>query len=136
MDVNIFENGAIDMNDLRVESYDAKEVAYKKQSISKRMTVAGSAIVLTLGLFSLTGCDNDYIERGEEQTSQVEEQDSSIGPREIIPTPSLIPPLVFPPTPAPTPTPVPTPPPTPPPTLPPMPGGSGSWFVSVLERVV
>jgi hypothetical protein len=42
------------MNELRVEKYDAKEVAAKKSSIIKR--VAGSAIVVTLSLFSLTGC--------------------------------------------------------------------------------
>jgi len=101
------------MNDLCVESYDAKEVADKKQSMSKRMTVAGSAIVLTLGLFSLVGCDDNYIERGEEKTSQVEEQDYLVEPYEILPTPT---PTPFAPAPL---------------TL----GGSGSWFVSVLEIV-
>jgi len=47
------------MDDLRVENYGEKEVATKKRSISKRVVVTGSAIVLTLGLFSLTGCVED-----------------------------------------------------------------------------
>ena len=102
------------MNDLRVESYSSNEVAAKKQSISKRVVAVGSAIVLTLGLFSLAGCVDDE-ERVEEQTSQVEEQTSQAEER----TP-LIERLI------------PRPPPPPPP---PTPGGSGSWFVSVLERV-
>ena len=90
------------MNDLRVEIYNPEEVANKKRLISKR--AAGGAIVLTLGLFSLTGCD--YVrELVNEQTSQVED-------RVITP-----------------------PPPRDWDELPPMPGGSGSWFVSVLERV-
>ena len=41
------------MNDLRVESYDAKEVETKKQSLVKSAVAAGSAIILS---FSLTGC--------------------------------------------------------------------------------
>ncbi|MDR2966162.1 MAG: hypothetical protein LBU88_10365 [Treponema sp.] len=44
------------MNDLHVESYDAKEVEDKKQSLIKLATVAGGAIVLSLSLFNLTGC--------------------------------------------------------------------------------
>ena len=79
------------MDDLRVENYDAKEVAAKKRSILKRVVVAGGAIVLTLGLFSLASCVGRE-ERVEEQIYQVEERE-----------------------------------------LPPMPGGSGSWFVSILE---
>ena len=45
------------MNDLRAESYDANEVESKKRSIAKRAAVAGGTIALTLGLFSLAGCD-------------------------------------------------------------------------------
>ena len=45
-----------DMNDLHVESYDANEVETKKQSLVKRATTAGGAIVLSLSLFNLTGC--------------------------------------------------------------------------------
>ena len=44
------------MDDLRVENYDENEVGAKKRSISKRVAVAGGAVALTLGLFSLTGC--------------------------------------------------------------------------------
>ena len=39
------------MNDLKVECYDAKEVEAKKQSIKKRMAIAGGAIVVSAGLF-------------------------------------------------------------------------------------
>ena len=45
------------MDDLRVENYDAKEVDAKKQSISRRVAVASSAVAFTLGLFSLVGCE-------------------------------------------------------------------------------
>ena len=45
------------MDDLRVENYDAKEVEAKKQSISRRVAVASSAVAFTLGLFSLVGCE-------------------------------------------------------------------------------
>ena len=45
-----------DMNDLQIENYDAKEVETKKQSLLKRSTAAGSAIVLSLSLFNLAGC--------------------------------------------------------------------------------
>jgi len=83
------------MDDLRVETYGANEVAAKKQSISRRVALVGGAVVLTLGLFSLTGCVNDE-EYVEEQTYQVEEQDLQ----------DLRIPL----------------------------GGSGSWYISVLER--
>jgi len=44
------------MSDLRVERYDAEEVAAKKQSISKRVATVGGAVVLTLGLLGLAGC--------------------------------------------------------------------------------
>ena len=47
------------MNDLSVESYDANEVGAKKQSIAKRVAAAGSAVVLTLSLFSLAGCNSN-----------------------------------------------------------------------------
>jgi len=78
------------MNDLRVESYDAKEVADKKRSISKRAVVAGCAIVLALGVFSLVGCDSD--EEYDENRGRDEERYFVLG-------------------------------------------GSGSWFVSIVERV-
>jgi len=45
-----------DMNDLYVESYDAKEVETKKQSLVKSAATAGGAIALSLSLFNLTGC--------------------------------------------------------------------------------
>ena len=48
------------MNDLRVENYGEKDVETKKQSIKKRAAAAGGAIVLTLGLFSLMGCDPEH----------------------------------------------------------------------------
>jgi len=44
------------MNDLHIESYDAKEVETKKQSLVKSAAAAGGAIVLSLSLFNLTGC--------------------------------------------------------------------------------
>jgi len=44
------------MDDLRAESYNAKEVAAKKRSIKRRVAVAGGVVALTLGLFSLTSC--------------------------------------------------------------------------------
>ena len=80
------------MDDLRVENYGAEEVSAKKRSISKRVAVAGGAVVLTLALFSLTGCVEDE-ERIEGEPYWVEER------------------------------------------MPPPPGGSGSWFISILERV-
>jgi len=43
------------MNDLHVESYDAKEVEIKKQSLAKRLAVAGSVIVISVGLFNSCG---------------------------------------------------------------------------------
>jgi len=49
------------MNDLKVECYDAKEVAAKKQSIKKRMAIAGGVIVISAGLFS--SC-YDYLSGG------------------------------------------------------------------------
>lgn len=82
------------MDDLRVESYDAEKVVAQKQSILKRATMAGGAVVLTLGLFSLSGCVDDR-ERGEEQTTHIEEREEQF-------------PYVV--------------------------GGSGSWFISILER--
>ena len=42
------------MNELRVESYDAKDVAQKKRLIKKRWVAGGAALVITLGM--LTGC--------------------------------------------------------------------------------
>ena len=107
------------MDDLRVESYDASEAAAKKRSISKRVAVVGGAVVLTLGLFGLVGCVDDE-ERVEEQAYQVEEQTSQTEGRaswlerlrERLRT-------------------EPPEPPEPPPVV----GGSGSWFVSVLESV-
>jgi len=76
------------MDDLRVESYEAKEVAAKKRSISKRVAVAGGVIALTLGLFGLTGCVDGCVDvRGRND----------------------------------------------PPDFPYVVGGSGSWFVSILE---
>ena len=105
------------MSDLRVESYGSKEVADKKQSISKRVAAVGGAALLTLGLFGLVGCVDDEERVEEERASQVRErtaQDEE-GPslRERIrerlrPEPPEPPPVV---------------------------GGSGSWFVSVLESV-
>jgi len=82
------------MDDLRVESYDAKDVAAKKRSVLRRAAVAGGAATLLLGLFGLVllqgSVDKEHVE---EQTPQVEQRE-----------------------------------------LPPMPGGSGSWFVSILEE--
>ena len=50
------------MDDLRVESYDSKEVAAKKKSIAKRAAMAGKTTVLALGLFGLmalpSGCED------------------------------------------------------------------------------
>jgi len=83
------------MDDLRVENYDSKDVEEKKQLIKKRMVLAGGALVVTLGLFSLTGCD-DVRRFVEEQPIRV------VGE----PVPSF-PPIMN-------------------------PGGSGSWFASVL----
>ena len=79
------------MNNLRVESYETKEVADKKQKISKRVAATGAVVVLGLfGLTSLAGCDT--IDREQVQTT---------------PSPSPFPHIL---------------------------GGSGSWFVSILER--
>ena len=39
------------MNDLKVECYDAKEVAAKKRSIKKRLAIAGGVIAISAGLF-------------------------------------------------------------------------------------
>ena len=70
------------MDDLHVENYDEKEVTSKKRSVSKRVAVAGSAVVLTLGLFGLVllrgSADREY---AEEQTPHVEER------RELPPMP-------------------------------------------------
>ena len=44
-------------HDLKVESYDENEVEAKKQSIAKRVSAAGSAAVLTLGLFNFASCE-------------------------------------------------------------------------------
>jgi hypothetical protein len=67
------------MNDLRVESYNANEVEAKKQLISKRVAVAGSAAALTLGLFNLAGCVEDVEEQNphalEEPPAYVEEEE-------------------------------------------------------------
>ena len=52
------------MNDLHVESYDAKEVEAKKQSLVKRAGVAGGAIALSLSLFNLTGCTPPIVSGG------------------------------------------------------------------------
>jgi len=110
------------MDDLRVESYGDEEVAAKQRSISKRVVAAGSAVVLTLGLFGLVGCV-DVRERAGNQTSQVEkhtpqdeehvQQDEKHTPQDEEHTShdeeQQEPPQVV--------------------------GGSGSWFVSVLERI-
>jgi (2Fe-2S) ferredoxin len=53
--IKILKRGE-NMNDLRVESYNENEVEAKKRLITKRAALAGSAALLTLGLFSLTGC--------------------------------------------------------------------------------
>jgi len=109
------------MNDLRVESYDAEEVETKKRSILKRMSVAGGAVVLTLGLFSLTSYADDK-ERVEERTPQVEEQtqeQEQEQTQEHEQTPQVEERPSRPPQ----------------PTRPPhIVGGSGSWFVSILEK--
>jgi len=46
------------MEDLRVEKYDTNEVEDKKKLIKKRVALVGGVIVVTLGLFSLTGCED------------------------------------------------------------------------------
>ena len=43
------------MNDLHVAHYDEKEVEAKKQSLIKRLAVAGSVIVISMGLFNSCG---------------------------------------------------------------------------------
>jgi len=54
------------MDDLRVESYDEKEVAAKKRSTLKRVALAGGAIVLILGMFGiLWGRDDNRSAEGE-----------------------------------------------------------------------
>ena len=48
------------MDDLRVESYDPKEVEVKKQALLERGEGCGCAVVLVLSLFGLIlfgGCD-------------------------------------------------------------------------------
>ena len=102
------------MNDLRVESYGANEVAVKKQSISKRVAVASGAVVLTLGLFGLVGCVDEQIPPVEEPPPIVEEQVPPVEDPPIIvedPAPPVEDPYFY------------------------INGGSGSWFVSVLEGV-
>ena len=91
------------MDDLRVESYDAKEFVSKKQSISKRVAVAGGTVVLTLSLFGLTGCIEDTDE-------QIDRFDRHYFFHEQIERPDSPSNYVY---------------------L----GGSGSWFVSSLERI-
>jgi hypothetical protein len=44
------------MNDLHIESYDAKELEAKKHLLAKRAAAAGGAIALSLSLFALTAC--------------------------------------------------------------------------------
>jgi len=61
------------MDDLRVESYNPNDVEEKKKLIKKRVALAGGVIVLTLGLFSLTGCDDSR--RLTEQPTQVTEEE-------------------------------------------------------------
>jgi len=64
------------MKDLRVERYNADEVAAKKRQISKRATAAGSAALLTLGLFNLVG-DSQGVENEPPQTpAQIAPQDN------------------------------------------------------------
>jgi len=46
------------MEDLRVETYDTNDVEDKKKLIKKRVILASGAILVTLGLFGLTGCDD------------------------------------------------------------------------------
>jgi len=79
------------MDDLRVESYAEEDVIAKKRAASKRAIVAGGAIVLALGMFSLVGCVNDE-ECDGGQACRCDEHLFVVG-------------------------------------------GSGSWFVSVLERI-
>jgi len=55
-----------DMNDLHVESYDVNEVEIKKQSLVKRATAAGCAVILSLSLFNLTGCPQVSSEEDDE----------------------------------------------------------------------
>ena len=111
------------MNDLRVEVYGEKEVAEKKRSISKRVAAAGAAAALTLSLFSLVGCiddgnsDEGQTQRVEKQSPQ-DEEPSLTGQKQPFWYPSQEeeePPQYV--------------------REPDVLGGSGSWFVSVLERV-
>ena len=53
-----------DMNDLHVTHYDEKEVETKKLSLIKRAAAAGGAVVLSLSLFSLTGCPPPIVSGG------------------------------------------------------------------------
>jgi len=78
------------MEYLRVESYDHNEVEDKKKLIKKRAVLASGAVLVTLGLFGLTGCDDSR--RLTEQPSQTPHYTEFWN------------------------------------------GGSGSWFVSFLER--
>jgi len=103
------------MNDLHVESYDAEEVAAKKQAISKRVAIAGSATAVTLGLFLLSGCSHkEHIIRQllqiEERATQIDEE-TTPDDEEITLDDEIIFPfgdvMVV--------------------------GGSGSWFISILE---
>ena len=86
------------MEDLRVENYNLNDVEDKKKLIKKRVVLAGGAVLVTLGLFSLTGCDD--VRRF------IEEQPERLVEIMPISTPEP-PPIAF-------------------------PGGSGSWFASVL----
>ena len=64
------------MNDLRVESYNTKEVVDKKRLITKRAAMAGGTVLLTLGLFGLVGCED--VNRAEERPAQIDEQYSDV----------------------------------------------------------
>ena len=80
------------MDDLQVESYDEKEVATKKRSIKKRVMLGG-ALMLTLGLFGLSGCSgcdiglvaggagswyNSFLEDETEIPDETDSQDSTV----------------------------------------------------------
>jgi len=75
------------MDDLRVEKYDAEKVEDKKKLIKKRVALAGGVIVVTLGLFSLTGCD-DVRRIIEEQPERLVEMMSTPSPTPPPPMPA------------------------------------------------
>ena len=105
------------MDDLRVECYDSKDVAAKKHSISERAVVAGKGFFLTLGLFGLVlmpSCNRRRTPQVEEPTPQIEMEDyhQATEPTSQVeveePTPEVWDDRYI-------------------------NGGSGSWFVSILE---